>query len=323
MACPFLDKLPSELRNRIYGYVFDFDNVPLRHVTQLQPFVKKLTGVDGELPFALKDPKSSWDAYELPFGDQPVATDILCTNKLIYTEAVKTFYEENIISVDVELFRLPIVTSSEPDNIPFGHRLLRITSPMTSDLSLARRLLVKFNKSSDPYQLASCNFNVVNLRHFLPRAQHIFPRVSNIVLRVDETHRPVTSLFHHADRCRNSPALQHMAFDKVGSFTATFQHGTRLTVEYKVLADRWEHLASFPDDEDIGIFWTLEPADPVLAAAWKYRVYKKNASSEHLAQELREFRRLGTYFCPYLAGCDVDSLEFWTEQAGLYTPFNL
>lgn len=51
MACFFLDKLPSELRKQIYEYVLDLDLVPLRHATQLQPFVKKLTGVNGGLPF--------------------------------------------------------------------------------------------------------------------------------------------------------------------------------------------------------------------------------------------------------------------------------
>jgi hypothetical protein len=57
MACPLLDKLAPELREKIYGYVLDFDNLPLRHATQLQPFVKKLTGVDGELPFAYENSK--------------------------------------------------------------------------------------------------------------------------------------------------------------------------------------------------------------------------------------------------------------------------
>jgi hypothetical protein len=43
MACSFLDKLAPELREKIYEYVLAFDDVPLRHATQLQPFVKKLT----------------------------------------------------------------------------------------------------------------------------------------------------------------------------------------------------------------------------------------------------------------------------------------
>ena len=66
MACLFLDKLPSEIRKHIYEYVLDFDDVPLRHATQLKPFVKKLTGTDGELPFHHKGPSLAWDLCDLP-----------------------------------------------------------------------------------------------------------------------------------------------------------------------------------------------------------------------------------------------------------------
>jgi hypothetical protein len=91
MECPLLDKLAPELLEKIYGYVLDFDDVPLRHATQLQPFVKKLTGVDGELPFAYKDqtkrdPDLEWIPCDL-FGDvQQVNTAILSTCKAIYNE---------------------------------------------------------------------------------------------------------------------------------------------------------------------------------------------------------------------------------------------
>lgn len=57
MATPFLDKLPPEIRKEIYECLLDF-HVPLRHISQLQPFVKKLTGVDGELPSAYEDPEN-------------------------------------------------------------------------------------------------------------------------------------------------------------------------------------------------------------------------------------------------------------------------
>lgn len=93
MACPLLNKLPPELRAKIYEYVLDFDDVPLRHITQLQPFVKKLTGVDGELPFSYEDPEErdpelKWmmiDGDEL-FGNTPIDTGVLATCKTIYTE---------------------------------------------------------------------------------------------------------------------------------------------------------------------------------------------------------------------------------------------
>lgn len=93
MACPLLNKLPPELRKKIYEYILYFDDVPLRHITQLQPFVKKLTGVDGELPFSYedteeRDPELDWiivDGDEL-FNNTPIDTGILSVCKTTYTE---------------------------------------------------------------------------------------------------------------------------------------------------------------------------------------------------------------------------------------------
>jgi hypothetical protein len=98
MACPLLDKLAPELREKIYGYVLHFDDVPLRHATQLQPFVKKLTGVDGELPFAYEDsakraPELEWIACDGLFGGIPkIDTAILSTCKTIYNEGKRCDY---------------------------------------------------------------------------------------------------------------------------------------------------------------------------------------------------------------------------------------
>ena len=93
MACPLLNKLPAELRAKIYQYVLHFDDVPLRHVTLLQPSVKTLTGIDGELPFSYEDPEErdpelNWimcDGDEL-FGNTPIDTGILSVCKTTYTE---------------------------------------------------------------------------------------------------------------------------------------------------------------------------------------------------------------------------------------------
>jgi hypothetical protein len=63
--------------------------VPVRHITQLQPFVKKLTGSDGELPFSYERANElGWVVCddELPFGNMPVDSSVLRTCKTIYTE---------------------------------------------------------------------------------------------------------------------------------------------------------------------------------------------------------------------------------------------
>jgi hypothetical protein len=93
MECPLLNKLPAEVRAKIYEYALYFDDVPVRHITQLHPFVKKLTGVDGELPFSYenaseRDPALHWvmcDGDE-QFGNTPIDTGVLATCKTVYTE---------------------------------------------------------------------------------------------------------------------------------------------------------------------------------------------------------------------------------------------
>ena len=93
MAFPLLEKLPPELRTKIYEYVLYFEDVPLRHVKRLQPFVKKLTGVDGEMPFLYEDPKKRKPELEWImcdeelFGNGPLTdTAVISTCKTIYTE---------------------------------------------------------------------------------------------------------------------------------------------------------------------------------------------------------------------------------------------
>lgn len=152
MACAFLDKLPSELRKQVYEYILDFD-IPLRHATQLQPFVKRLTGVDGELPFDYEDQQVGNSSLAwIPMEEADVAnTDILSTNKLIYNEATKVFYDLNVISVDIELFKLAI------------------TSPTATDLSLAKRLVITFNPSHDEEVQNLRFFNTINMEIVRPR----------------------------------------------------------------------------------------------------------------------------------------------------------
>lgn len=79
--------------------------------------MKKLTGVDGELPFDYEDEKASESASAwIAMEETLVAnTGIVSTSKLIYTKAIKVFYDLNIISVDVELFELAITSPIASD----------------------------------------------------------------------------------------------------------------------------------------------------------------------------------------------------------------
>lgn len=179
MACPFLDKLPAELRKEIYEYVLDFQDAPLQHATQLQPFIRKLTGIEGKLPFGLRyrerQARGSHEDMKQalcrePFLPQlPINCAVLLASKFIYTEAIKVFYDLNIISVDVELFKLAI------------------TSPAASDLSLTKRLNITFNPSRHDKVQNSRLFNTINMKVFVPVCQALFPKLEGAVVLVDGT----------------------------------------------------------------------------------------------------------------------------------------
>ena len=51
MSCPLLEKLAPETRSIIYEYVLSFET-PVKHATNLQPFLQKLTAKNNEgIPF--------------------------------------------------------------------------------------------------------------------------------------------------------------------------------------------------------------------------------------------------------------------------------
>lgn len=187
MACHFLDKLAPELRKQIYEYLLEYEWTYLRHATQLQPFVKKLTGVDGSLPFEEADQSARRPSYYID-------TSFLAISKFVYNEAIKVFYELNTISVDVELFRLA-----------------KLTTPTGSDLSLARSLVVMFNESGSKSKQQSRSHNTVNLQTFLPRLHAMFPTPRDILFRTDGASRPSTSLLDIAHACVVSNASTELA----------------------------------------------------------------------------------------------------------------
>ena len=126
MSCP-LDKLAPETRVLIYEYVLAFDT-PLKHVTEMRPFVKKLTGVE-----PTSDSRITGSEIKTTTDMQCVNTSILTANKLIYTEAIAVLYARNTIVFDAQMCK--------PEDL---------VSARATDLSLAKHVIVKMNDSVDP-----------------------------------------------------------------------------------------------------------------------------------------------------------------------------
>lgn len=249
MACLFLHKLAPELRKQIYEYVLDFCGVSLRHATQLQPFVKKLTGADGSLPFDGADQSAREPSY-------CIDTSILSTSKLIYNEAIKVFYDLNTISVDFELFRLA-----------------KFTRPTGSDLSLARSLVVRFNESGSKSKQQSRSHNIIDPHTFLPQLHAMFPTLQDVLIRTDAASRPTTSLLDIAHACFVSSDLRDVHFERVGSFAATTHKGVALRVECRRLVDTWLDCDYMNEEELLNAMQTTY--NPVRGQSLaRYAVYR-------------------------------------------------
>lgn len=316
MAIAFFDNLPPELRNKIYEYALDFEDTPLRHATQLQPFMRKLTGFDYDLPFALSDQPSrgtslAWTTCDLPLPERMISTGIRSTSKLIYSEAIKVFYEQNVIIVDIDLLKLP-----------------KITSPAASDLSLATRIIISSNEASHAAKWLP--YEKIKVSSLLPRARSIFPPVRNLVLNVEGTRFPANNLFDMAEDChrlRRYGKLQRAEFEGIGCFVATAGSGLKLTVVDKPLADLYEEFATMSDAEllqatQIATF--VQPKTLRESALITYTThgrYKQgNVNMTTPGAALARYSHALGQSCPIQARRGPDSLEFWTHMARNYDP---
>ena len=138
--------------------------------------------------------------------------------------AIKVFYTQNIISVDIELFKLQ-----------------GINSPAASDLSLTKRLAITFNGASKWRDQFARSFNTINLRNLFTRCAATFPALEGIVVHTDGATLPCTSLIDIFQDCHNSQNIfTTIDFCNVGQFVATTHSGLTLTVKFKELADLYD-----------------------------------------------------------------------------------
>jgi len=164
-------------------------------------------------PFVEKSGQEIKSKVELTLRQEPAHTSesikridvsILTTSKLIYTEAISTFYKSNIITVDAP--------TCKPENIS----ALRGT-----DLTLATQVVTKISLNPEyvaagPRSLAEC---MCLATHTLPS---IFPKLisASVCVYTDAFEMPVTKLFRVADVLRDSAKFDTVHFEGVGSVAA-------------------------------------------------------------------------------------------------------
>jgi len=219
MACPLLEKLAPETRNLIYEYVLTFD-APLKHAQKMQPFINKLyQRSDSET-----ETTSSAGSSDMADTLHRVDTALLSTCKLIFQEAIVTFYEKNVIYLDVEDCE---VTS--------------IVSPQATDLSLARQVMMKITDwNNDTKSLCALGNGIHFVREGLPA---IFPKLHTATLCIptDSSESPVQALFAFAGLLHSSSNHDGVVFEGIGSVTARSVSQPRInySVQCKEIVKSW------------------------------------------------------------------------------------
>jgi hypothetical protein len=229
MSCTFLDKLAPETRSKIYEYALSFDT-PLKHVTQLQPFIKKLTTVVWEAsPSSIGfevEAATSTTSDGTSSSLQRVNTSLLTASKLIYTEAVATFYKHNTIHIDAQ----EICNSGT------------IIWPRETDLSLATQIVSKLEPAAtfEDLRRGLC----VALTFAVLKIPAIFPnlRTASIHISPDSMPNPEARFFTTATMLRHTEACNPLVFDRVGSLATSIKSQPCITIvmQSRQAMDRWD-----------------------------------------------------------------------------------
>jgi len=239
VSCPLLDKLAPETRSIIYEYVLSFDTL-IKHATNLQPFVQKLTGAEcnletGSTKLERKSAsKTNRAEPESSPGTEPsdvdrslrcVNTSILATSKLIYAEAIDVFCKNNTISVDA---------------IFCENRVL--TSPLATDLSLATQIVAEIDLLNGPHAAKDGNTGSAEMDALsiaIAGCFNIFPKLrsSHVSIYADALH-----LFDIAVLADTLPAPSEYKFDGVGSavLSCSSNPDVKFIIQCKATMKPWE-----------------------------------------------------------------------------------
>lgn len=226
MSCPFLDKLPPETRALIYEYAL-FSVNPLKHVTSLQPFVKKLTGVgitsDSQSTTSEIEAAVTSESSDVDDSLQPVNTSLLTTSKLIYTEAIAVFYQNNLIYFDAQLLQAG-----------------KINFPLATDLYLATQIYTEIDLEWDHVAEGDQGFQKA-LAEVMAMASHGIPAIfPNLWVGAVYTYTDSVAHFTTTVRLlRRMHIGDALKFDGVGS--ATFVVGSLMVMlQSRDAIERWK-----------------------------------------------------------------------------------
>ena len=216
------------------------------------------------------------------------------------------FYEQNIISVDIELFKLQ-----------------NVNSPAASDLSLTKRLVVKFNSSCDWDDQMARSFNTIDLRNLFARCGATFPNLQSIIVYTDGTTLPCTSLIDIFQHCYNSPHIfTNIDFCNVGQFAASTHSGITLTVKYKELVELWQEICDPMSSSRTRPLHSLDVMHDSLAKlthqAFLTKMVFGNTGDDDTREHMERFREALVRYSPNRPMPFLNDNVFWTHLASPY-----
>jgi hypothetical protein len=282
MSCP-LDKLAPETRTVIYEYVLSFDT-PLKHVTKMQPFVKKLTGIEPK-----SGSGSTGSETETITDLQRVNTSLLTASKLIYVEAIAVFYKHNTIHFDAQMCKFE-----------------DLDSPRATDLSLAKHVIVKIDDSVDPKASRRIGSAAKMSGTTVPV---IFPNMCtcSVYISVDTNPNPSTLLVSLCCSLLGDDMFSEVYFNGIGSLHAVMRGSPclKLVMQSKWTMDRWANLESISP----GSLTLTNISAPSLYQA--SRANHQNIFGQHAKFVFNMFKTLLEE--PELENVEPDGYEFWTS----------
>jgi len=225
--------------------------------------------------------------------------------------AIKVFYSQTTISVDVELFKLAA-----------------ITSPTASDLSLAKRLQITFNSSCDELEQYHQAFNTLNIPNLLTHCAATFPSLQSIAIHTDGTTLPSTSLFDMYVNCHNSPrVIKELDFPGVGYFVASTHSGITLTVKFKALAELWEETSELSSRSNMRALPGFGLQDDSLARythqAFLTRTVFEHSGDGFTRRYMDNFRQaMAAKGCQDRERLQLNDHAYWTHVASEYSSYD-
>jgi hypothetical protein len=339
-SCPLLDKLAPETRTLIYEYILSFDT-PVKHATNLKPFLEKLTGgktnmkisdkhatnskaflekfttggkSDPEDESAEADDQSDWESIEgeddsdleSTGGEPESSPSTQATGEPEPLHLVNT----SILTASKLIYNEAIAVFYKSNIISIDAQFLvyeALESPRTTDLSLATQIvtkidLTKASQNSKEGEVGPIEFNAIRVAMVAIPAISPNLRWSKCFMYVD-----MKVLFHLAAMMRATPVYSENAFDGVGSVAACSNRNRKI----KVVVQCRETMDSWAAPTDDISPTTLHPL--LVTAGSLYRESRRDPQGTHAQFARTLFNATHSAIVPQGYGpIDYDSYEFWT-----------